>query len=71
MTWVQGVFTNAIDGLCEDDKKLPQVANLLPKLMRGVGLHHSGLLPILKEVIEILFGEGLLKVTTQSNKRMT
>ncbi|CAI5510097.1 unnamed protein product [Closterium sp. Naga37s-1] len=29
---------------------------------RGVGVHHSGLLPILKELIEILFQEGLLKV---------
>lgn len=25
-------------------------------------MHHSGLLPILKEVIEILFQEGLIKV---------
>jgi ATP-dependent RNA helicase DOB1 len=31
-------------------------------LKRGIGIHHSGLLPILKEVIEILFQEGLLKV---------
>lgn len=30
--------------------------------MRGIGIHHSGLLPILKEVTEILFGEGLIKV---------
>ena len=35
---------------------------LLPMLRRGIGIHHSGLLPILKEVIEILFQEGLLKV---------
>ncbi len=31
-------------------------------LQRGIGVHHSGLLPILKEVIEILFQEGLIKV---------
>lgn len=31
-------------------------------LKRGIGVHHSGLLPIVKEVIEILFQEGLLKV---------
>jgi hypothetical protein len=35
---------------------------MLPMLRRGVGVHHSGLLPILKEVIEILFQEGLIKV---------
>ncbi len=31
-------------------------------LRRGIGVHHSGLLPILKEVVEILFQEGLIKV---------
>uniref|UniRef100_T1IR20 Exosome RNA helicase MTR4 n=1 Tax=Strigamia maritima TaxID=126957 RepID=T1IR20_STRMM len=58
---VEEVFTNAIDTLSEDDKKLPQVEHVLPLLKRGIGIHHSGLLPILKEVIEILFGEGLIK----------
>lgn len=43
---------------------LNQVSHLLPLLKRGIGVHHSGLLPILKEVIEILFQEGLLKVFT-------
>ena len=38
-----------------------QVGALLPMLNRGVGVHHSGLLPILKEVIEILFQENLIK----------
>jgi superfamily II RNA helicase len=40
------------------------VSNILPLLRRGIGVHHGGLLPILKEVIEILFQEGLLKVYT-------
>jgi superfamily II RNA helicase len=31
-------------------------------LMRGVAFHHSGLLPLLKEIIEILFAKGLVKV---------
>lgn len=35
---------------------------MLPLLKRGIGIHHGGLLPILKETIEILFSEGLLKV---------
>jgi len=41
---------------------LNQVTAALPLLMRGIGVHHSGLLPILKEIIEILFQEGLIKV---------
>nr|XP_054764281.1 exosome RNA helicase MTR4-like [Lytechinus pictus] len=60
-TLVVEVFNNAMDCLSEEDKKLPQVENVLPLLKRGVGIHHSGLLPILKETIEILFSEGLIK----------
>jgi ATP-dependent RNA helicase DOB1 len=58
---VQEVFENAISGLSEDDRKLPQIELILPLLKRGIGIHHGGLLPILKEVIEILFQEGLIK----------
>ncbi|SCV03844.1 LAMI_0H11408g1_1 [Lachancea mirantina] len=56
------IFTNAIDLLPEIDRDLPQIKHILPLLRRGIGIHHSGLLPILKEVIEILFQEGFLKV---------
>eukprot|EP01038_Epipyxis_sp_PR26KG_P004620 gene4620-6499_t len=58
---VEQVFLNAMEALSEDDKTLPQVVTILPLLKRGVGIHHGGLLPILKEVIEILFQEGLVK----------
>lgn len=58
---IERIFWSAMDMLSDDDKKLPQVSNMLPLLKRGIGVHHSGLLPILKEVIEILFQEGLIK----------
>ncbi|KAL5486646.1 hypothetical protein EMCRGX_G019154 [Ephydatia muelleri] len=58
---VEEVFSNAIDCLSDEDKELPQVGHVLPLLKRGIGIHHSGLLPILKETIEILFSEGLIK----------
>jgi len=59
---VEGIFNNAMDGLSEEDRRLPQIGAVLPILRRGIGLHHSGMLPIVKECIEILFQEGLLKV---------
>lgn len=59
---VDEVFNNAMDVLSEEDRKLPQVENVIPLLRRGIGIHHGGLLPILKETIEILFGLGLIKV---------
>ncbi|XP_001356169.3 exosome RNA helicase MTR4 [Drosophila pseudoobscura] len=58
---VDEVFNNAMDVLSDEDRRLPQVENVLPLLRRGIGIHHGGLLPILKETIEILFGEGLIK----------
>lgn len=58
---ISQVYTNAIDSLGKDDQKLPQVEALLPLLKRGIGIHHGGLLPILKEIVEILFSEGLIK----------
>ena len=59
---VTEVFSRAIDCLSEEDKTLPQVEHVLPLLKRGIGIHHSGLLPLLKETTEILFQEGLIKV---------
>lgn len=58
---IDEVFNNAMNVLSEGDRMLPQVQHLLPLLRRGIGIHHGGLLPILKETIEILFGEGLIK----------
>ncbi|TPX17115.1 uncharacterized protein E0L32_003233 [Thyridium curvatum] len=61
-TMVNKVFENAIEMLSEEDRELPQITHILPLLRKGIGVHHSGLLPILKETIEILFQEGLIKV---------
>jgi ATP-dependent RNA helicase DOB1 len=59
---VENVFNNAMSALSEEDRQLPQIQQILPLLKRGIGIHHGGLLPILKEVIEILFQDGLIKI---------
>ncbi|KAK4536665.1 hypothetical protein CDCA_CDCA09G2690 [Cyanidium caldarium] len=56
------VFDSAVAVLGEEDRKLPQIRSALEMLKCGIGIHHSGLLPLLKEVVEILFQEGLVKV---------
>jgi superfamily II RNA helicase len=43
-------------------EKSAQYHDLLSLLEKGVAYHHSGLLPILKEIVEILFGRGFIKV---------
>jgi superfamily II RNA helicase len=43
-------------------KTLPQYHALTGLLMKGIAFHHSGMLPILKEIVEMLFSRGLLKL---------
>ena len=51
-----------IQRLDEVDRDLPQIQLLTRLMMRGIGIHHAGLLQILKELVEILFSDGYLKV---------
>ncbi len=45
-----------------EDRQLGQV-QLVARLARhGLGFHHAGLLPILKQLVEQLFGRGLMQV---------
>lgn len=59
---IEDVFKRAMSQLSEEDQKLPQIEHILPVLKRGIGIHHGGLLPIVKEVIEILFQAGWIKI---------
>ncbi|KAL9227154.1 hypothetical protein vseg_002881 [Gypsophila vaccaria] len=58
---VEQVFRNAVLCLNEEDRCLPAIELMLPLLQRGIAVHHSGLLPIIKELVELLFQEGLVK----------
>ena len=44
------------------DRKLQQVRRLSQLLDRGIAVHHGGLLPMMKEMVEMLFARGLVKV---------
>ena len=59
---IEKVYLNAISTLSEEDQQLPQIKMMLPLIKQGVGIHHGGLLPIVKESIELLFQEGLIKL---------
>lgn len=36
--------------------------DLYKLVSNGIGIHHAGMIPILKEIVEILYSEGLIKV---------
>jgi superfamily II RNA helicase len=42
-------------------RDIPSTLHLLEMLEYGTSIHHSGLLPIQKELIEVLFSRGLIK----------
>ncbi|KAF2280159.1 antiviral helicase [Westerdykella ornata] len=48
--------------LSPQDRELPQIRRLRELLSRGIAVHHGGMLPIVKEVVEILFAKSLVKV---------
>lgn len=48
--------------LCEADRQLPQVKYVTELAKRGMGIHHGGLLPLVKEAVELMFSRGLVKI---------
>ncbi|KIW87246.1 uncharacterized protein Z519_12149 [Cladophialophora bantiana CBS 173.52] len=56
------VVERSIARLKPEDRVLPQIRRLREMLGRGVAVHHGGLLPIVKEIVEILFAKTLVKV---------
>ncbi|KAF8640787.1 hypothetical protein AX17_000436 [Amanita inopinata Kibby_2008] len=59
---VHVAIEKALSRLKGSDKKLPQISRMRDLLNRGIGIHHGGLLPLVKELVEILFARGLVKI---------
>ncbi|XP_043472430.1 helicase SKI2W [Leptopilina heterotoma] len=59
---VTNFFKKSIKRLKGSDAQLPQVQRMQKLLEHGIGIHHSGILPILKEIVELLFQQGLVKM---------
>ncbi|KAK8098800.1 uncharacterized protein PG998_012041 [Apiospora kogelbergensis] len=56
------IIEKSVARLRPDDRQLPQIIRMRELLARGIAVHHGGLLPIVKEVVEILFAQTLVKV---------
>ena len=52
ITFFKEVISSKIS---KEDQEIPQIKETFEILKTGIGLHHAGLLPILKEIIEILY----------------
>ena len=50
---IQGFCLQTVARLSPIDQSLPQVLTVCEMVKRGIGVHHGGLLPILKEMVEV------------------
>ena len=41
---------------------LPEYTNMVDLLRKGIAIHHSGVTPILKEMVELLYSKGYIKL---------
>ena len=59
---VDAVVQTYLDSMRPEDLELEQVLLITRLARKGIGFHHAGLLPILKQLVEVLFSRGLMQV---------
>jgi len=59
---VAEIVDAAFSQLSDEDLELPQLAASKALLCAGIGAHHAGALPVVRELSELLFAEGHLKL---------
>ncbi|MBI2865418.1 MAG: DEAD/DEAH box helicase [Chloroflexi bacterium] len=59
---IDDILSTYLSRLPEEDRNLGQVQMMASFVRRGLGFHHAGLLPILKQLVEELFNKGLMDV---------
>jgi superfamily II RNA helicase len=59
---ISKIVREKLDKVSPEIRSLSSTRLLRQTLPCGVGFHHAGLIPVLKELVEELFGKGLLQV---------
>lgn len=59
---IEEVVNRFLDRLVPEDRALKQVQDIVSLARVGIGFHHAGLLPVLKQLVEELFSKGLMSV---------
>ena len=59
---IAAFFNSCTEKFKAQDIDIPQLHQLKHLIVNGIAYHHAGLLPIVKEMVEILFSQGLIKV---------
>jgi ATP-dependent RNA helicase HelY len=59
---IEATIETYMSALRPEDRELEQVRLITDLARKGIGFHHAGLLPVLKQLVEVLFGRGLMEV---------
>lgn len=59
---IELIFYKYLDQFIKKHENVSQLTTIKNLLLKGIAFHHSGMLPILKEIVEIIFKKGLIKV---------
>ena len=59
---IEATLETHLAGLRPEDRELEQVKSITNLAIKGIGFHHAGLLPLLKQTVEVLFSRGLMQV---------
>ena len=59
---IEQTVNAVLAGMRPEDRGLDQVQTIVDLARKGIGFHHAGLLPILKQLVEVLFSRGLMEV---------
>jgi ATP-dependent RNA helicase HelY len=59
---IEEIIHTYLESMRIEDRDLDQVKIITSLARQGIGFHHAGLLPILKQFVEALFSRGLMQV---------
>ena len=59
---IQETLDTYLGSMRPEDHELAQVKLITSLVSEGIGFHHAGLLPVLKQLVEVLFIRGLMQV---------
>jgi len=60
--YIEQILDTYLAVMRPEDRRLDQVEVICRLARSGIGFHHAGLLPILKQLVEVLFVRGLMQV---------
>ncbi len=59
---VEKIFESCLRKLNGDYDKISMINDIKSLAIKGIAVHHSGMIPVLKEIVEILYSKNLIKV---------